>query len=70
MEIYWINAAIDTILKTKEFCDSSGLKISVLIAVFKPRGAKGVIYNVPKDIADNELLNCLKRQKVSFIRSL
>ena len=42
--------------------------MSVLISVFKPPGAKGVIYNVPKDIADDELLNCLKHQKGSFIR--
>ena len=59
---------IYVLLKTKDFSDPSELKIPVLTLVLKPPEAKDVIYNVPKDIADDNLLSCLKHQKISFIR--
>ena len=62
------SSTVDTLLKTKEFCNPSGWKIPLLASVSKPPGAKGDIYNALKDIADDVLLNCLKHQKVCFVR--
>lgn len=58
---------IKTLLNLKVLKDT-GISIPVLTSLIKPVGAKGVIYNVPTGISDEELLSCLKQYEVKHTK--
>ena len=54
---------IKTLLNLNSLSDT-GVSIPVITSVIKPAGAKGIIYNVPTDITNEDMLHCLKEQQV------
>ena len=59
---------VSTLLQMKSLKDSLGTNIPVLASLVQPIGAKGVIYNVPTNIKEDQLLNCLSSQNVKFVK--
>ena len=51
---------VNTLLDLDSLSDSAGNSIPIIASITKPPGAKGVIYNVPLDITNDDLLECLK----------
>ena len=59
---------VKTLLNLTELSDASGTKIPVTSSVMPKPGAKGIIRNVPLEIQESEILECLKHQKVRFVK--
>ena len=48
---------------------SDGVRsVQIVTSVVQPTGAKAVIYRVPPDLTDEDLLESLKPQKVTYIK--
>ena len=59
---------VKTLLNLTELSDASGTKVPVISSVMPTPGAKGIIRNVSLDIQESEILECLKHQKVRFVK--
>ena len=59
---------VKTLLDLDSICDSAGNSIPIIASTTKPPGARGVIYNVPLDIINDDLLECLKQFQVNNIK--
>ena len=59
---------VKTLLDLDSLSDSAGNSIPIIASTTKPSGARGVIYNVPLDITNDDLLECLK-MRLDWTRS-
>ena len=60
---------IKTLLNLENLADANTkTSISVKSSIIIPAGAKGVIYNVPLDITNDDLLMCLKDDHVTYVK--
>ena len=59
---------VKTLLNLDSLSDSAGNSIPIIASTTKPPGARGVIYNVPLDITNDDLLDCLKQFQVNNIK--
>ena len=59
---------INMLLKIEQLYDGTAKAIPVVTSLLKPAGAKGVIYNVPLSINDEDLLYSLNKFKVSSVK--
>ena len=59
---------VKTLLDLDSLSDSAGNSIPIIASTTKPPGARGVIYNVPLNITNDELLECLKQFQVNNIK--
>ena len=59
---------VKTLLNLTELSDASGNKVTVITSVMPTPGAKVIIRNAPLAIRESEILECLKHQKVCFVK--
>ena len=59
---------VKKLLDLDSLSDSAGNSIPIIASTTKPPGARGVIYNVPLDITNDNLLECLKQFQVNNIK--
>ena len=59
---------VKTLSDLDSLSDSGGNSIPIIVSPTKPPGARGVIYNVPLDITNDNLLECLKQFQVNDIK--
>jgi len=55
-------------LLNSRFLSDSVTSVQIVTSVVQPAGDKGVIYRIPIDLTDEDLLEILKPQKVTYIQ--
>ena len=55
-------------LLNSRFLSDGVTSVQIVTSIFQPAGAKGVIYHDPPDLTDEDLLESLIPQKVTYIK--
>ena len=57
-----------TLLQCTKLTDGA-VSVEIAASSLRPFGARGIIYNVPLDISTDDLVACLARQRVKFVKT-